>query len=78
MRLVFAGTPAAALPALDALIASSHEVVAVVTRPDAPSGRGRGLRPAPVRVRADEVGIPVLTPSNVRDPGGGQRRCSML
>ncbi len=68
MRLVFAGTPAAALPALDALIASSHEVVAVVTRPDAPSGRGRGLRPAPVRVRADEVGIPVLTPSNVRDP----------
>ena len=68
MRLVFAGTPAAALPALDALIASSHEVVAVVTRPDAPSGRGRGLRPAPVRVRADEVGIPVLTPSNIRDP----------
>ena len=44
MRLVFAGTPEVALPSLAALIASHHEVVAVVTRPDAPAGRGRSLQ----------------------------------
>ena len=42
MRLVFAGTPAAAVPSLDALLKSGHEVAAVVTRPDAPAGRGSG------------------------------------
>src|SRR5437763_758095 len=45
MRLVFAGTPQTAVPSLDALLASRHEVVAVVTRPDAPAGRGRKVRP---------------------------------
>jgi methionyl-tRNA formyltransferase len=67
MRLVFAGTPEVALPALDALVASSHEVVAVVTRPDARSGRGRTLHPSPVRRRAEEHGIEVLTPERPRD-----------
>lgn len=43
MRLIFAGTPAVAVPALDAIAASGHELLAVVTRPDAPAGRGRGL-----------------------------------
>ena len=52
MRLVFAGTPAAAVPSLDALVASPHEVVAVVTRPDARAGRGRGVVTSPVRQRA--------------------------
>ncbi|KRV50398.1 methionyl-tRNA formyltransferase [Wenjunlia vitaminophila] len=69
MRLVFAGTPDAAVPALDALLASDrHEVVAVVTRPDAPSGRGRRQTASPVAVRAQEAGIEVLRPSRPRDP----------
>ena len=68
MRLVFAGTPEAAVPSLDALAASEHDIVAVITRPDAPSGRGRGLAPSPVRRRAEEVGIPVWTPARLRDP----------
>lgn len=68
MRLVFAGTPDAALPSLDALQESSHEVLAVLTRPPAPAGRGRAPRPSPVHRRADELGIPVLTASRLRDP----------
>src|SRR5699024_12263805 len=68
MRLLFAGTPEAALPSLRALLDSRHEVVGVLTRADAPSGRGRTLRPSPVRALADEAGIPVLTPRSLRDP----------
>ncbi|MEU5429173.1 methionyl-tRNA formyltransferase [Streptomyces olivoreticuli] len=69
MRLVFAGTPEVAVPALDALIASGrHEVVAVVTRPDAPAGRGRRLVASPVAERAEEAGIEVLKPARPRDP----------
>ncbi|MCL2593975.1 MAG: methionyl-tRNA formyltransferase [Promicromonosporaceae bacterium] len=61
MRLLFAGTPEAAIPSLAALIASNHEVVAVLTRPDAPVGRRRRLTPSPVRVVAEAAGIPVCT-----------------
>ena len=69
MRLVFAGTPAPALPTLKALIESGrHEVVAVVTRPDAPAGRGRGLVRSPIGALADEHGIEVLTPRRASDP----------
>ncbi|SDS51014.1 methionyl-tRNA formyltransferase [Paraoerskovia marina] len=68
MRVLFAGTPAVAVPALDALLDSEHEVVAVLTRADAPAGRGRRLRPSPVRVRAEEAGVPVIT-DRPRDPG---------
>ncbi|MEV6263990.1 methionyl-tRNA formyltransferase [Streptomyces sp. NPDC051784] len=68
MKLVFAGTPEVAVPALDALIASErHEVAAVVTRPDAPAGRGRRLVASPVAERAEEAGIEVLKPSKPRD-----------
>ncbi len=67
MRLVFAGTPEVALPSLSALLASSHEVVAVVTRPDAPAGRGRTLQASPVAVLAAEHGIEVLKPDRPRD-----------
>ena len=63
MRLVFAGTPATALPSLDALLSSRHEVAAVLTRPDAPAGRGRRLEPSPVAVRAAEAGVEVLRPA---------------
>jgi methionyl-tRNA formyltransferase len=68
MRLVFAGTPQAAVPALDALLASRHEVAAVLTRPDAPAGRGRILEPSPVARRAASAGLEVLAPTRVRDP----------
>jgi methionyl-tRNA formyltransferase len=68
MRLVFAGTPEAALPSLDAIAASPHELVAVVTRPDAPAGRGRKLVASPVAQRAEELGVPVLKPDHPRDP----------
>jgi methionyl-tRNA formyltransferase len=68
VRLVFAGTPAVALPSLDALLASRHEVVAVLTRPDAPSGRGRGLVAGPVKERALEAGLEVLTPARPSEP----------
>ena len=67
MRVVFAGTPAAAVPSLQALLASRHEVVGVMTRADARAGRGRTLRPSPVRELADEAGLPVLTPTSLRD-----------
>ncbi|MFE7325853.1 methionyl-tRNA formyltransferase [Streptomyces sp. NPDC057565] len=68
MKLVFAGTPEVAVPALDALIASDrHEVAAVVTRPDAPAGRGRRLVASPVAERAEEAGIEVLKPARPRD-----------
>ena len=68
MRLVLAGTPEVAVPSLDALAASDHEVVGVVTRPDAPAGRGRRLVASPVALRAEELGIPVLKPEHPRDP----------
>ncbi|GAA2593758.1 MULTISPECIES: methionyl-tRNA formyltransferase [Streptomyces] len=69
MKLVFAGTPEVAVPALDALLASGrHEVAAVVTRPDAPAGRGRRLVASPVAERAEEAGIEVLKPAKPKDP----------
>ncbi len=69
MRLVFAGTPEVALPSLRALIDSPrHDVVAVVTRPDAPSGRGRRLERSPVGALADAAGIEVLTPGKAGEP----------
>lgn len=73
MRLVFAGTPEVAVPSLEALVASEHDVVAVVTRPDAPAGRGRKLTPSPVAKRAEELGIEVLKPSHPRDEAFQER-----
>ncbi|MDQ1732860.1 MAG: methionyl-tRNA formyltransferase [Pseudonocardiales bacterium] len=68
MRLLFAGTPAAALPSLQALIDHPvHEVVGVLTRPDAPSGRGRSLTPSPVSALAREHGIEVFAPARPTD-----------
>ena len=68
MRVVFAGTPEVALPALEAVAASPHDLVGVVTRPDAPSGRGRRLVASPVAVRAEELGLPVLKPAHPGEP----------
>ena len=67
MRIVFGGTPDVAIPSLDALADSRHELVAAVTRPDAPSGRGKRLTASPVAQRAVELGIEVLKPQRPRD-----------
>ena len=69
MRVVFAGTPEVALPSLQALADSPHELVGVVTRPDAPAGRGRRLAASPVGALGEELGVPVLKPASPRDPG---------
>src|SRR5215475_10435954 len=68
MRLVFAGTPATAVPTLEALLKSRHAVAAVITRPDAKSGRGQHVAESPVAVRAEEAGIEVLRPDRPGDP----------
>ena len=68
MRVVFAGTPEVAVPALDAIAASRHELVGVISRPDAPAGRGRKLVASPVAQRAEELGVPLLKPDHPRDP----------
>lgn len=66
MRLVFAGTPAAAVPTLRRL-AASHDVAAVVTRPDAPLGRRRVLTPSPVAQAATELGLPIIKTARLDD-----------
>ena len=68
MRLVFAGTPPTAVPSLDALLASSHTVAAVLTRPDAPAGRGRKIAASAVAERATQAGVEVLQPRRPSDP----------
>ena len=67
MRIVFGGTPDVAIPSLDALADSRHELLAVVTRPDAPSGRGKKLTASPVAQRAADLGLEVLKPQRPRD-----------
>jgi methionyl-tRNA formyltransferase len=69
MRLVFAGTPQTAVPSLEELLRSKHEVVAVLTRPDAGAGRGRPVGPSPVAEYSANAGIEVLKPVSPRDPG---------
>lgn len=68
MRLVFAGTPATAVPTLEALLKSRHAVAAVITRPDAKSGRGLQTAASPVAARAEDAGIEVLRPQRPGDP----------
>lgn len=66
--MVFAGTPEIAIPSLRAIVAAGHDVVAVLTRPDAPGKRGRELHPSPVRIAADELGLRVLAPERASAP----------
>src|SRR5215831_5050721 len=68
MRLVFAGTPATAVPTLDALLKSRHSLAAVITRPDAKSGRGQQVAPSPVAARAEEAGVEILRPERPGEP----------
>ena len=68
MRVVFAGTPEPAVPSLQALLDSHHDVIAVVTRPDAPSGRGRTLTASPIAELAARHGIETLKPAKPSEP----------
>jgi len=68
VQLVFAGTPQAALPSLAAVLESSHDLMAVVSRPDAPAGRGRRLAESPVARRAAAAGVEVLKPASPKEP----------
>jgi methionyl-tRNA formyltransferase len=72
MRVLFYGTPEFALPTLEALL-ERHQVVAVVTQPDRPSGRGQKLMASPVKRRAEAAAIPILQPSRLRDPEWPER-----
>ena len=68
LRIIYAGTPDFSVAALQALIESSYEVVAVYTQPDRPAGRGRGLQASPVKEKALEHSIPVYQPESLKDP----------
>lgn len=68
IRIVFMGTPEFAVPSLRALVAGGYNVVAVVTAPDKPAGRGQKLHPSDVKIAARELGLPVLQPEKLRDP----------
>ncbi len=67
MRIAFLGTPEFAVPSLQALIESTHHVVAVFTQPDRPAGRGQRLHPPPVKILAGDAGIPVYQPERIRN-----------
>ena len=66
LKIIFAGTPDFAVPALQALFDKGYEVVGVLTQPDRPSGRGLKLHPSPIKLKANELGIPVFQPSELK------------
>jgi len=68
MRIIFMGTPDFAVPALDALVAAGHDIVAVYSQPPRPAGRGKAPRPSPVHARAEALGLAARTPVSLRDP----------
>lgn len=72
LRIIFAGTPDFAARHLDALLSSEHQVVGVFTQPDRPAGRGKKLMPSPVKVLAEEKGLPVFQPASLRQPENQQ------
>lgn len=68
MRLIFMGTPQFAVPALEALHDAGHKILAVYTREPQPAGRGKKLQKSPVHIRAEALGLPVLTPKSLKSP----------
>lgn len=76
LRVAFAGTPAFAVPALEAIAASRHDLVVVYTRPDRPAGRGLKLAESPVKQRARALGLPVEQPSTLKDADAAARLAS--
>ena len=77
LKIVFAGTPDFSVPALDALLTSGHDVIAVYTQPDRPAGRGRKLTASPVKARALEHGIPVHQPLSLKRPEEQERLAAL-
>ena len=73
MKIIFAGTPSFAASALEALLANNHDVVAVLTQPDRPAGRGMQLMPSPVKQVALQHGIPVLQPLTLKSAEAQQQ-----
>lgn len=73
MRLVFMGTPDFAVPTLRALVENGHDVVGVYTQPDRPAGRGKNLKPSPVKIAAQELGLAIFQPEKVKTPESIQR-----
>ena len=78
MKILFWGTPAYAVPSLDALMAAGHQLVGVVSQPDRRRGRGKALMPSPVKERALELGVPVFTPERIRREPDCQRQVANL
>ena len=78
MRILFWGTPAYAVPSLEALVAAGHELVGVVTQPDRRRGRGKELLPSAVKAKALELGLPVFTPERIRREPDCQRQLANL
>ncbi len=76
MKIVFAGTPEFAVPSLQMLLDSKHDVCAVYTQPDRPAGRGRKLHPSPVKELALRANIPVLQPLTLKNPDDLQQLAS--
>ncbi len=72
MRIAFLGTPAFAVPTLEALVAAGHEVAAVYAQPPAPRGRGQAVKPSPVQAAAEALGLPVRTPASMRAPDAAE------
>ncbi len=77
MRLVFMGTPDFAVPSLRALVEGGYDVVGVFTQPDRPAGRGKKLKPSPVKVAAEELGLAVFQPDKIKTPDGIQQLRSL-
>lgn len=73
LRIVYAGTPEFAVPALDELKSRGHEIVAVYTQPDRPAGRGQSLAASPVKQRAIALGLPIEQPATLRSPEAAER-----
>jgi len=78
MKILFWGTPAYAVPSLEALVTAGHTLVGVVSQPDRRRGRGKELMPSPVKARALELGIPVFTPERIRRDPDCQRQLADL
>ncbi len=76
MKILFAGTPEFAVPSLEMLLASEHQVVGVYTQPDRPAGRWRKDRPSPVKVLAHSRGIPVCQPTSLKSPDEHEKLCA--
>ncbi len=73
MRILFMGTASFAVPSLDALLAAGHEISGIVTQPDRPSGRGRGIHDAPVKARTRREAFALLQPASLKDDDTARR-----